>query len=322
MADKVVPRQVARLGRTVRLQCPVEGDPPPLTMWTKDGRTIHGGWSRFRVLPQGLKVKEVEPEDAGAYVCKATNGFGSLSVNYTLIVMGQCQVFRRRPGGSTSRVPTATPVLPELDHCPQDPGVPLAASSPGHPQPGPASSGCTSGRGLSSRPLLPQSSAGLRGQGWLGDSRSGWGAPARTKVQPGGPGRPVALASAVTLRLRFPSSEGPLGSKGLVFSASGARAWGLGGAPATRPSLAGTRRWPGPPPRAPEQHKGGARPTHPTAGFPGWGPRAGPWSWALEAAAVPGRGHSSAFPAPPRSPLDCGMGILWVSPTTSFQRGG
>lgn len=111
MADKVVPRQVARLGRTVRLQCPVEGDPPPLTMWTKDGRTIHGGWSRFRVLPQGLKVKEVEPEDAGAYVCKATNGFGSLSVNYTLIVMGQCRgmVCRRRPGGSTSRGPTATP---------------------------------------------------------------------------------------------------------------------------------------------------------------------------------------------------------------------
>lgn len=89
MADKVAPRQVARLGRTVRLQCPVEGDPPPLTMWTKDGRTIHSGWSRFRVLPQGLKVKEVEAEDAGVYVCKATNGFGSLSVNYTLIIMGQ-----------------------------------------------------------------------------------------------------------------------------------------------------------------------------------------------------------------------------------------
>lgn len=96
MADKVTPRQVARLGRTVRLQCPVEGDPPPLTMWTKDGRTIHGGWSRFRVLPQGLKVKAVEAEDAGVYVCKATNGFGSLSVNYTLIVMGQWGVARGR----------------------------------------------------------------------------------------------------------------------------------------------------------------------------------------------------------------------------------
>ncbi|XP_028348259.1 fibroblast growth factor receptor-like 1 isoform X3 [Physeter macrocephalus] len=98
MADKVVPRQVARLGRTVRLQCPVEGDPPPLTMWTKDGRTIHGGWSRFRVLPQGLKVKEVEQEDAGAYVCKATNGFGSLSVNYTLIVMDDTSPGRESPG--------------------------------------------------------------------------------------------------------------------------------------------------------------------------------------------------------------------------------
>ncbi|XP_030873411.1 fibroblast growth factor receptor-like 1 isoform X2 [Leptonychotes weddellii] len=113
MADKVVARQVARLGRTVRLQCPVEGDPPPLTMWTKDGRTIHGGWSRFRVLPQGLKVKEVEREDAGAYVCKATNGFGSLSVNYTLIVMArprftQPSKMRRRviarPVGSSVRL--------------------------------------------------------------------------------------------------------------------------------------------------------------------------------------------------------------------------
>ncbi|XP_057562192.1 fibroblast growth factor receptor-like 1 [Hippopotamus amphibius kiboko] len=98
MADKVVPRQVARLGRTVRLQCPVEGDPPPLTMWTKDGRTIHGGWSRFRVLPQGLKVKAVEREDAGAYVCKATNGFGSLAVNYTLIVMDDTSPGRESPG--------------------------------------------------------------------------------------------------------------------------------------------------------------------------------------------------------------------------------
>lgn len=98
MADKVVPRLVARLGRTVRLQCPVEGDPPPLTMWTKDGRTIHGGWSRFRVLPQGLRVKEVEREDAGAYVCKATNGFGSLSVNYTLIVMEDASPSRESPG--------------------------------------------------------------------------------------------------------------------------------------------------------------------------------------------------------------------------------
>lgn len=89
IADKVIHRQSARLGRTIKLLCPVEGDPPPLTMWTKDGRTIHSGWMRFRVLQQGLKIKEVESEDSGTYICKATNGFGSMNVNYTLIVIGE-----------------------------------------------------------------------------------------------------------------------------------------------------------------------------------------------------------------------------------------
>lgn len=180
MADKVVPRQVARLGRTVRLQCPVEGDPPPLTMWTKDGRTIHGGWSRFRVLPQGLKVKEVEPDDAGAYVCKATNGFGSLSVNYTLIVMGQCwgRVLRWQGGSASLSAHRHPPSCLNLTTAPQDPGVPLAASESRTP----TSPGCLLrlhlGGALSSQLLLRQSSASLRGQGWLGDGRSGWGAPA------------------------------------------------------------------------------------------------------------------------------------------------
>ncbi|XP_072112737.1 fibroblast growth factor receptor-like 1a isoform X4 [Mobula birostris] len=87
ISERVINRQTVRLGRTIKLPCPVEGDPPPLTMWTKDGRTIHSGWTRFRVLRQGLKVKEVEAEDAGTYICKATNGFGSINLNYTLIVI-------------------------------------------------------------------------------------------------------------------------------------------------------------------------------------------------------------------------------------------
>ncbi|XP_048105503.1 fibroblast growth factor receptor-like 1 [Alosa alosa] len=70
------------------LSCgPVDHDPPPLLMWTKDGRNIHSGWLRFRILQLGLRVKQVEPDDAGTYVCKATNGFGSVSVNYTLIII-------------------------------------------------------------------------------------------------------------------------------------------------------------------------------------------------------------------------------------------
>jgi hypothetical protein len=73
----------------MKLQCPVEGDPPPLIMWAKDGRNIHSGWMRFRVLRQALRIKEVEAEDAGTFICKATNGFGSVNINYTLIVVGE-----------------------------------------------------------------------------------------------------------------------------------------------------------------------------------------------------------------------------------------
>lgn len=89
MSERVTHRQNARLGRTMKLPCPVEGDPPPLIMWTKDGRNIHSGWTRFRVLQHALRIKEVETEDAGTYICKATNGFGSVNVNYTLIVIGR-----------------------------------------------------------------------------------------------------------------------------------------------------------------------------------------------------------------------------------------
>uniref|UniRef100_A0A8D3DJE9 Fibroblast growth factor receptor-like 1 n=1 Tax=Scophthalmus maximus TaxID=52904 RepID=A0A8D3DJE9_SCOMX len=87
VSEKVAHRQTARLGSAIKLPCPVEGDPPPLIMWTKDGRNIHSGWIRFRILRMGLKIKEVEADDTGTYICKATNGFGSVNINYTLIVI-------------------------------------------------------------------------------------------------------------------------------------------------------------------------------------------------------------------------------------------
>ncbi|XP_020307965.1 fibroblast growth factor receptor-like 1 [Oncorhynchus kisutch] len=87
VSRQVEERQTARLGQTVRLACPVEGDPPPLILWVKDGRNVHPGWSRYRVLKQSLKIKEVELGDAGVYMCRVTNGFGSIALNYTLIVI-------------------------------------------------------------------------------------------------------------------------------------------------------------------------------------------------------------------------------------------
>ncbi|KAM3866986.1 fibroblast growth factor receptor-like 1a [Diretmus argenteus] len=97
VSERVAHRQSIRLGRTMKLPCPVQGDPPPLIMWTKDGRNIHSGWTRFRVLQHALRIKEVEPDDAGTYICKATNGFGSVNINYTLIVIGEKITFFTPP---------------------------------------------------------------------------------------------------------------------------------------------------------------------------------------------------------------------------------
>ncbi|XP_034531668.1 fibroblast growth factor receptor-like 1 [Notolabrus celidotus] len=100
VSEKVAHRQTARLGSAIKLPCPVEGDPPPLIMWTKDGRNIHSGWIRFRILRMGLKIKEVEADDTGTYICKATNGFGSVNINYTLIVIDDSGSDKKGPGAT------------------------------------------------------------------------------------------------------------------------------------------------------------------------------------------------------------------------------
>lgn len=106
VSGKASHRQSVRLGRTAKLTCPVEGDPPPLIMWTKDGRNVRSGSTRFRKGEFSLRIKEVETDDAGTYICKATNGFGSVSVNYTLIVIDDSSL---RNGG---REPTGDSVNP------------------------------------------------------------------------------------------------------------------------------------------------------------------------------------------------------------------
>ncbi|XP_048746017.2 fibroblast growth factor receptor-like 1 isoform X2 [Ostrea edulis] len=80
-------RQIARVNHTKKLLCPVAGDPFPFIEWKKDGESINELWEKHKVLKDGsLRIKDIEVENAGKYVCKATNGFGSISVNYTLVV--------------------------------------------------------------------------------------------------------------------------------------------------------------------------------------------------------------------------------------------
>lgn len=74
----------------MRLQCPIEADPPAIVDWEKDGEIIRFGWDRFTVKVKGkdhyLVVKDVERSDTGMYVCKAVNGFGSIVFQYTVTV--------------------------------------------------------------------------------------------------------------------------------------------------------------------------------------------------------------------------------------------
>ncbi|XP_005089977.1 fibroblast growth factor receptor-like 1 [Aplysia californica] len=87
LSGTVVSRKVATLGKTTRLECPVDGQDPELTVWKKNGQSIDPAWERFRVSREGhLRIRHTEMGDAGNYTCVATNGYGSLPVNYTVVV--------------------------------------------------------------------------------------------------------------------------------------------------------------------------------------------------------------------------------------------
>ena len=85
---------MAKVGQSKKkFLCPVSADPPPIFIqWLKDGERVTELWTRFRIVKDGsLRIKDVELADAGKYTCKATNGFGSIMVNYSLIVVGKCR---------------------------------------------------------------------------------------------------------------------------------------------------------------------------------------------------------------------------------------
>jgi len=86
-------RRVIRAGETLRLTCPVESPPPaPLFTWSKDGDPVHVGWDRYRTNADVLRVRDLERSDSGVFICRATNGFGTLDVKYLVYVYGMCTV--------------------------------------------------------------------------------------------------------------------------------------------------------------------------------------------------------------------------------------
>lgn len=77
------------VNRTVLLECPVSGFPPPLVKWMKNGAPL--------VLEAGMKlinggrhveISRVQQSDAGQYTCIALNEAGELQHSYDLEVLG------------------------------------------------------------------------------------------------------------------------------------------------------------------------------------------------------------------------------------------
>jgi len=84
-------RHLVSAGEALRLGCPVDGDAVgrsvPIITWYKDGDEVSVGWERYRVRNNALYVRDMEPHDSGVFVCRATNGFGSVDVKYLVLVL-------------------------------------------------------------------------------------------------------------------------------------------------------------------------------------------------------------------------------------------
>ncbi|XP_044938536.1 hemicentin-2 isoform X2 [Mustela putorius furo] len=68
----------ASVNQTALLPCQVDGTPPPLVSWRKDGAPLDPASPRLQVLPEGsLRIRPVLAQDAGHYLCLASNSAGS-----------------------------------------------------------------------------------------------------------------------------------------------------------------------------------------------------------------------------------------------------
>ena len=82
--------------RTVYVDCPVEGVPPPSILWMKDRQPLLDfPYPNLRELSKGrqLEIRSVKVTDGGRYTCIATNVAGQLEKNFNVKVLGESEEF-------------------------------------------------------------------------------------------------------------------------------------------------------------------------------------------------------------------------------------
>lgn len=79
------------VGDTLRLACPVVAVPRAIVTWEKDAKTVRPlAWERHHLNPDGLLiVRHLEVNDSGSYVCRATNGFGTVEFRFQVKILGK-----------------------------------------------------------------------------------------------------------------------------------------------------------------------------------------------------------------------------------------
>ncbi|GAB6031437.1 Fibroblast growth factor receptor-like 1 [Chamberlinius hualienensis] len=82
-------------GGNATLECPVERSPSLMIEWYKDGRMVdHQILDKFKIPKKFiLVIYNVTQEEAGTFVCRAINGFGTVEVSFSLIVHEKDDLF-------------------------------------------------------------------------------------------------------------------------------------------------------------------------------------------------------------------------------------
>jgi hypothetical protein len=77
-------------GKSITLNCPVQGVPFPNITWLKDGNILEDS-ERIRYLLSGrqLEISLAEESDASSYTCLAVNIAGKVKKDFILEVLGE-----------------------------------------------------------------------------------------------------------------------------------------------------------------------------------------------------------------------------------------
>ncbi|XP_037935674.1 interference hedgehog isoform X2 [Teleopsis dalmanni] len=84
----------ARPGETIVLECPGVGSPKPEAVWSSPN-VVNYNNNRTKMLPYGLQITDVKPEDQGTYICRLDNGIAPALVHTTkLVVLERPKILR------------------------------------------------------------------------------------------------------------------------------------------------------------------------------------------------------------------------------------